>query len=328
MDRVRIGVVGVGPNAQVSHLPVLNSFKDVDIVALCDIDEDMLQNAGRQWNVKDLFTSHHDMIERTALDGISVVTAVSAVGLVAGDCLKNGIKTLIEKPPGITLKDTKMLLEAANEGRTWGMVAFNRRFVPLVTESKSLIEAEGPIISIITEFHPFNFEHYREAGISEEALRHFHAAQSIHAVDLMHFLGGPVKEVTGEMYSPLSPYGDSFNAMLRFESGAVGHIICNYSSSTRMERAQIFGNGITVVLEGSHPTGPIPYTFEMAKLYKGNLRNIITSETKDSCWNAGFVQENRFFIDCIKHERPPRLPAADLEEAVRTMEIIESVVNH
>ena len=66
----------------------------------------------------------------------------------------------------------------------------------------------------------------------------------------------------------------------------------------------------------------------MAKLYKGNLRNIITSETKDSCWNAGFVQENRFFIDCIKHERPPRLPAADLEEAVRTMEIIESVVNH
>ena len=359
MDRTRIGVIGLGPNAQTTHLPALASFDDVELVALCDTDSDRLETVGRRYAVDSLFTSHQEMLEKVSLEGVSVVTAVAAVGPVAEDCLGAGIKTLVEKPPGVTLKDSQRLKEAAKAGNTWGMVAFNRRFAPLVQEAKRLVEAEGPVLSIITEFHPFmgtalppswkaslqplvrltllqrsvsqksvlpNFEYYRKVGLSEEALRHFHAAQSIHSVDLMHFLGGRVREVHGAIYSPLTPYGDSFNAMIRFESGAIGQLICNYSSPTRIERAQIYGNGIAAILEGVPPTARPPYSFAEVKVYRGQIKHTITSERDDSIWNAGFTQENRYFVDCIQNDRFPVLPAADLDEAVRTMEIIDAVL--
>ena len=36
--------------------------------------------------------------------------------------------------------------------------------------------------------------------------------------------------------------------------------------------------------------------------------------------------EDRFFIDCVKHDRPIELPAANLDEAIKTMELCEAIL--
>lgn len=39
MEKVRLGVVGVGWVAQVFHLPILKKLNDVEIAAVCDRDK-------------------------------------------------------------------------------------------------------------------------------------------------------------------------------------------------------------------------------------------------------------------------------------------------
>ena len=39
MDKLKVAIVGVGSIAQVVHLPILKSMEDVELVAICDVDE-------------------------------------------------------------------------------------------------------------------------------------------------------------------------------------------------------------------------------------------------------------------------------------------------
>ena len=41
--------------------------------------------------------------------------------------------------------------------------------------------------------------------------------------------------------------------------------------------------------------------------------------------SGGGMELDRFFIDCVKDDRPITAPAADLDEAVKTMELAEAI---
>jgi len=47
-DRVRVGVVGTGGIAR-THLRALRALPDVELAALCDMDEKRLGEAAAQW---------------------------------------------------------------------------------------------------------------------------------------------------------------------------------------------------------------------------------------------------------------------------------------
>uniref|UniRef100_UPI003978CA62 hypothetical protein n=1 Tax=Salmonella sp. SAL4356 TaxID=3159877 RepID=UPI003978CA62 len=40
----------------------------------------------------------------------------------------------------------------------------------------------------------------------------------------------------------------------------------------------------------------------------------------------GTREQNRYFLECVRVDRPIMLPAADLDEAVRTMELAEAIL--
>ena len=41
---------------------------------------------------------------------------------------------------------------------------------------------------------------------------------------------------------------------------------------------------------------------------------------------SGTEEEDRYFIDCVKEKRPVSLPACNLEEAVKTMDLGEAIL--
>ena len=41
---------------------------------------------------------------------------------------------------------------------------------------------------------------------------------------------------------------------------------------------------------------------------------------------GGTLEEIRFFLDCVKEDRPVSLPAANLDEAVKTMELADAIL--
>ncbi|RJS79164.1 hypothetical protein CW711_03535, partial [Candidatus Bathyarchaeota archaeon] len=64
MDRVKIGVVGLGGIFRIAHLPAYTEVEEAQLTALCDISEDALKRAER--NVKRLY---RDRAERAEKDG-------------------------------------------------------------------------------------------------------------------------------------------------------------------------------------------------------------------------------------------------------------------
>ena len=88
-------------------------------------------------------------------------------------------------------------------------------------------------------------------------------------------------------------------------------IIANYTTDARLERYEIHGRDISAYLEG------ISQGFVLCD---GEHHDLGGSGT------GGTREQNRYFLDCVKEDRPVSLPAANLDEAVKTMELAEAIL--
>ena len=70
MSKIKIAVIGAGFVSQIAHLPSLSSNKSVKIVALCDVDKNLLNKVSKKYDVKSTYVSYIDMISKEKIDGI------------------------------------------------------------------------------------------------------------------------------------------------------------------------------------------------------------------------------------------------------------------
>src|SRR5438477_9983475 len=110
------------------------------------------------------------MLAKDGLDAVLVLTQPAATYGVAKDFLAAGVPTLMEKPPGMSTAETRDLLATACSTGTNAMVAVNRRFNPLLTEARRMVEARGRIASIVAECYQFSSPLYRRMVSTEEPL--------------------------------------------------------------------------------------------------------------------------------------------------------------
>jgi len=120
-----------------------------------------------------------------------------------------------------------------------------------------------------------------------------------------------VAEVHSLVKRRFSQYNDVHAALVLFENGCVAHIIANYTTASRLERYEIHGREISAYLEGIS-TGKIVSDGEVRELTKDDAQS---QRDKD-----------RHFLDCIRDDRPVTLPGANLDEAVKTMELAEAIL--
>ena len=115
--RMRTAVVGVGHMAQ-SHLPNLARFSDVDLVALCDVSEERLQEAARHYGVPRVYTDLTQMLDSEQLDCVFIITPEWLHAKQSIECLRRGLDVFCEKPPSHNVAESKrMAEEARNAGR-------------------------------------------------------------------------------------------------------------------------------------------------------------------------------------------------------------------
>lgn len=48
MDKIKVGMIGAGSLANAMHYPSLAEFDDVEIAAICDLDETRLKSAAEK----------------------------------------------------------------------------------------------------------------------------------------------------------------------------------------------------------------------------------------------------------------------------------------
>ena len=104
MGKLKVAVIGLGSISR-RHLESYQNNPDVELYALCDINEERLNEAGKKYGVERLYTSCEEMVKLPELDAVSICTWNSAHAPCAITALNAGKHVLCEKPMANTLED-------------------------------------------------------------------------------------------------------------------------------------------------------------------------------------------------------------------------------
>ena len=314
MSVLRVAVVGCGPRAKRSHLPHLKTFDDVEVVALCDPIPAARDAAGDEFGVSRRYSGVGELLDAEvgSLDAVFVATPAHLNAQVALACLERGVNTLLEKPPGMSVKETVALRDAAESYGAKAMVGWNRRFHPIVVRAREMVEERGPVVQVVGEFHKSMTRLEEQGKYPEIVLENMLFETPIHSIDLIRAVAGSdVVEVHSVVRRAFSKYRDVHGALITFENGCVGQLIANYTTDARLERYEFHGRDTSAYLEG---------VTEGVVLRDGE-RHVL-----EGAGTGGNLEQDRHFLDCVKQDRPISLPAADLNEAVKTMELAEAIL--
>ncbi len=312
-NELKVGVIGTGNIAE-KHLEVLKSFEDVRITALCNSGHPRIHDCADRFGVGARFTDYQQFLNQAEIDAVLVLVSVVRVAEVTRECLRRGIPTLLEKPPGLSAAETAQLAALAAATNTINMVAFNRRFYSVMQGARAAILEAGPLVSMVIEA-PERIADYRAAGHPAEVVDNILFANGIHCIDLFRFFGGEVARVNVLSKQWFENQNDSYNALLQFESGATGHYISNWTSPGRWA-VNLYGRDRKVTLAPLERGTVLQSNGEQSDLDVDSL---------DQNYKPGIYAQARYFIDCVRDKKQPAFPAADLDDAVKTMRLVASI---
>lgn len=314
MNKVNVALIGAGSMANSVHYPSLYEFDDVNIVGLCDLIESKLKKTAEKFEIDNTFTDYKKMIEQTDPDAVYILMPPQHLFPLVIHSLNQGCHVFIEKPPGVTLHQTKTMALVAEKNDCKTMVAFNRRFIPLMRKVKEIVEKKGPIIQCMSTFHKSN-----PAALYYQGIIDVLTCDAIHAVDALRWLGGEeVSVVVSDVNSFYSERENSFNALVKFSNGCSGYLCTNWAVGGRIHIFEMHAKGISAYINPDLDGKAVIHSSDG----KQEITTIEAAGSEQNFKAYGFYGENRHFIDCIKNDKQPE---TNFFDAVKTMELVEAI---
>jgi len=312
-SKVRVAFIGCGGMANRVHYPSLISFDDVEIAAICDIDEERLNETGNRYKIEKRYTNYQKMIEETTPDAVYAIGQPHIMYDIWMWCLEQGLNLYIEKPMGITIHQARSLAYMAEKKGCITQVSFQRRAVPLLVKLKEECLKRGPIVHAVCEFYKYSIEPYLHA-------RDHMMDDGVHAIDTLRWMcGGEVVKIQSLTKRVLVPDINFISAILQFDNGATGILINSWTTGRRIFKVQMHAPGIWA--EGDPEDKGYLYIEGDTKGIEYDTREVAGSN--EFYVYAGFQAKNREFIDCIKTGKQP---SSNFSDAVKTMEIAEKIL--
>ena len=159
MDKVRIGIIGVGGIANRVHIRQLLEVKAASIVAVCDIDPQNLNSTADKLGLpaEKRYTDYRQLIDDPEVDAVEICTSNDMHVEMAVYAIKAGKHVNVEKPISTdcaTLPPLQEALKNVDQDKQVCMACFSYRFYPAVRYAKHLIERGGlgRIINVSVEY--------------------------------------------------------------------------------------------------------------------------------------------------------------------------------
>ena len=128
MEKLKIAIVGSG-NISSFHIKGYLRNPNVELYALCDINEKTLKEKGEKYGITRLYTDEAKMLaELPEIDAVSVCTWNSQHKPCTIMALEAGKHVLCEKPMATTVEDALAMKAAAEKSGKLLMIGFVRRF--------------------------------------------------------------------------------------------------------------------------------------------------------------------------------------------------------
>ena len=201
MKKLRVGVIGCGSIAQHRHLPEYIANKNVELVAVCDINENRVKEIAEKYEAA-AYTNYEELLTSGTVDAVSVCTPNYLHAPISIAALNAGLHVLCEKPMATSKQEAEAMIAASKRSDKKLMIAHNQRFVPSHQRARQLIASGeiGKIYSFRTAFGHGGPEGWSADGKESwffEKEKAFVGAMGdlgVHKADLLRYLLG--EEIT------------------------------------------------------------------------------------------------------------------------------------
>lgn len=146
-DKLRVGVIGAGRWSKSAHLPGFGRSPLCDVVAICDLNEELAKDAAARFNIESVYTDYERMLARADIDVVDVCTR-GGIGdknnheALAFAALEAGMHCLCEKPVARDFRSTRRAHELAESKGLKTKVGLTFRYAPSMRYMRDLI-ADG-----------------------------------------------------------------------------------------------------------------------------------------------------------------------------------------
>lgn len=113
---LRVGIIGAGGIATAAHVPGYQALGDqVELAAVADVNVDRAREVAARFGFRGSYQDYHVMLEREALDVVSVCTPNKFHAPATIAALRAGCHVLCEKPPATSAAEAQAMRDAALE---------------------------------------------------------------------------------------------------------------------------------------------------------------------------------------------------------------------
>jgi len=226
MDKVRVGIIGVG-YLGMQHARILSYLEEAELKGVADIDFKKALDIGNRHRVQ-YYENYENMLDE--IDAAIVATPTSEHFSIAIKLLKEGKAVLVEKPITETVEQGEQLVSAAKKNKLILQVGHLERFNPAV-------EALENVIS-----EPKFIEVQRLGSFSARSLDIDVVLDlMIHDLDIiLALIKDEVRAIRSSGIHVLSEKIDIASARLEFKSGCVATLTASRVHQGKVRKLRIF----------------------------------------------------------------------------------------
>lgn len=268
--RLKIGILGCGPISQAGHFESAVKARNADLLAICDVAEDLLHRFGTAYGVPKTFTSYDAMLADPEVEAVIIATADAFHVPAAKAALAAGKHVLCEKPLGITVEEAEELREAVTASGLKLQVGHMKRYDAGLQSAKAFVDTEMGEMLAFKGWYCDSTHRYpmtdavqpliirsakaRKPSVDPKAdlQQYYMLAHGSHLVDTARWLCGDIVEVSARHQDRFGAH--CWFADVSFANGAFGHL--DLTVAVRMdwhEGLQLYGQHGSVLAKTYNP---------------------------------------------------------------------------
>lgn len=324
---IRFGVIGCGRIAPNHGQSILDSPKAI-LVAAADVILERAKAYTRKFGGQP-YSDYAELLKRPDVDAVSICTPSGMHSGIGIDAARAGKHVLVEKPMALSLKDADALIAACQQNGVNLGVVHQNRFNPAIVRLRKALEAsrfgqlnQGSALvrwnrdQAYYDQAPWRGTWAQDGGCLMN--------QSIHNIDLLQWMMGPVESVHAFTATRLRRIEaeDNAVAVLRFSSGALGLIessVTVYPKNLE-ETLAIFGATGTVSVGGVAVNRIQAWRFAEGD----DEAQVLAEQAADPATVYGYGHRPTIdaFVDAIRNDGDPPVPGT---EGRKALEIILAI---
>jgi len=236
-QKLRLGIIGAGPIAQIAHLPAAKKASNVEVVALCDIALDLGRAMAVKYAIPNFYTDVNSLLRNDEIDAVLIAVADQFHADLTIDALESGKHVLVEKPLASTVEECIRIVDTVKRTGRKVQMGCMKRYDPGLQFAKKFSDED-----LGTKFAShfwycdsvFHMEYVHtcagvllssrmskkpEKGYEDPDLAII-LGHGVHLIDTIRWFMGDISAVTAK--ASRNGNNVSFQSVLEFEDGTAG----------------------------------------------------------------------------------------------------------